>query len=723
MKKHDLNKKILSSAVLLFAIPSMVLGGCGNKYDDGRNDDIALIDPVSVSVSCVPVQKHSFYDEKALFAICSPSVTECSFQADSYFKSYDKMPGETVKKGDVLISGDTEQLDEKIKSQTEKIADMDENYNDNHDGLQNQYSKAKSEYENYLKIMDNLNSQKPDESDPGYEQWLEKNKYSYYDGQTRYAYIEMCNNELQLKETEELYKLDRDHENKVLQRLYNQKRSKQLTSEADGVVIALNYFENGPYISKNALGMAVGDLSAKEIRTSYISQGVYNKAKDVYALADGKRYEVEFHPMNNQEYELLNKKNGVVYSTFSIEDPNNEISIGDYLVIVLVNDVTKDVLSVPKSAVGKDASGEFVYVFENDSYTERYIRTGHSDGAFIEVLSGLEEGETVKCDYKMKGGATEHVLKKGTVSNSFSENGYLFYPSQKNVENPVQYGVTYFDELCVGRYETVEKGQTIAKVHVVSDSIEIERTARQLQRLDERIASAEADYKKSKDSGADEYTLKDLQKNIDRLKEQRNELNKTLSDMKSDANLKEIKAPVSGIVTDITWYNAGDIINAGATVVKISDESSCFIVVQDKDGKLSYGNTANVSYKDTTGAQKTTTGTVVTANPMVLSEELKMGYALIKLDPEVVAEMALTNQNSYGMWNVQRFGITATIRDMDDVVLVPRAAVTEISGTSYVTVKDENGSLRMVSFVAGGSDSSYYWVLEGLEEGQTVCWE
>ena len=724
MKNHSLRKRIVCGALALMTAQSMFfLSGCSTAMDDGRDDGIELIDPVNVSVSCVAVERRNFYDMSAIYAICSPQVTESSFTSDINFYGYESMPGETVKEGDVLISGYVKDLDDKIKAQNEKLADMESEYNDSIDKLNDTLAKDKSDYDYYSEIMERLNEAKPLETDPAYEEWMKQNEYNAYDGKMRYAYVAMSNDELQIKEKQELYALDSEHEKKILQRLLDQKKSKQLIAPTDGTVIALNYFDPGNYIAKNTTGMAVGNTNVKEIRSSYISQSVFNKAKEVYAIKDGKRYEVEYHPINNQEYELLNQKNGKVYSTFSIDDPDDEIKMGDYLVIVLVNDIREQVLSVPKSAVGKDATGEFVYVFDGESYKERYIRTGASDGAFTEILSGVEENETVKCDFKMKSGASEAVLKKGSVNVTFTGSGVFFYPSQTYVTNDVKYGVTYFDEMCVSRYEVVEKGQVIAKVHVVADSIEADRTSRQIQRLNENIAQLQDDLKKKQDAGADKFTVKDIQKNIKKLQDQAADLNKVLSEMRSDAALKEIVSPIDGIVTDISRYNAGDIINPGDSVARVSSQEECFIVVEDRDGKLSFGNTVEVGYKDENKQQKTATGTVVTANPMILSESLTTGYALIKMDPEVTAEIAGSNKGSDGWWNMARFSIKAEVREMKDVILIPRSAVTEISGSNYVTIKEDNGSMKMVSFVTGGSDSSYYWAVEGVEEGQTVCWE
>ena len=364
MKRQDLFKKTISSLLMVTLTGGLILfSGCAKDTDDGRGDNITLIDPVGVKVSTVSVQRRNIYDVGILAAYCCPKITESSFESDIWFSSYDCMPGETVKEGDVLVSGDTTDLDKQIKSQAEKIANMQSDHDYELEKLNDSYEKDKEDYKYYTEIMENLNDKKPADDDPALEEWLEKNKYSSWDGKQRYAYVQVLNDELAIKEKNELFDLDLKHEKAVLNRLQAQKKSKQLIANADGVIVGLNYFESS-WVSKNTPGMAIGDMENKEIRCSYISQGTYNKAQEVYAIANGKRYELEFHPINNQEYDMLSKANGNVYSTFTVEDPNNEIAFGDYLVIALVNDVRENVLAVPKSAVGTGADGSFVHVFE-----------------------------------------------------------------------------------------------------------------------------------------------------------------------------------------------------------------------------------------------------------------------------------------------------------------------------------------------------------------------
>ena len=63
------------------------------------------------------------------------------------------------------------------------------------------------------------------------------------------------------------------------------------------------------------------------------------------------------------------------------------------------------------------------------------------------------------------------------------------------------------------------------------------------------------------------------------------------------------------------------------------------------------------------------------------------------------------------------------MRVMDNVVVVPKKAVRSVGGKTYVDVVQADGSIVSTSFIAGGFDTSNYWVIEGIEEGMEVCLE
>ncbi len=732
-------------ALLLSLSSAVTLTACGaaGTPDDGKADSVQLEEPVSVAVSSVKASRRTIYDAKALSAICTPKVYERTFSTDITFASYEKMPGETVGKGDVIIRGDTRELEKQVKEIEEAAEDAAYDYEDSLEPMQEELQKAKYDLDTKEKPVKELEPQQPSGDDPEYYKWIEE----YYEKNELYQNAQLVYDqaELDIRQKTALYDIDAAYQKQRIADLNREAGEKQLTSGVSGTVVGLGfinagersrYYESGDWIGKNTIGAAIGSLSEKELRCEYVNPGVINKAEDVYAIVNGKRYEVTYQAISTEEYKRLSDKNGDVYSAFTIEDPNGEVPIGSYAVITIVNAAREDVLCVPTASVSTDANGTHVYVMEDGAYRDRIVKTGIKDPEFTEILSGISEGDEVKTDYKVTNGKKDAVLKKGSISYAFSAAGYLFYPSTKQLKNPVEHGTTYLDELLVHRYEHVTKGQVVAKVHVVPDPVETDRTKRKIQRLQEKIADLQSDgveiqkdlkkaqdKKNKKEIEAAEDRVKNNDRAIARLQRQITDLQEDLTALEQDATVTQITASHDGIITEITDLEDGDLLPSGGSVAKLASENSCFIMIDDADGKLSYGNTVTVTYDDKDGQKQTAEGTVVTANPMTTSKAFHSGFAIAKLPADVIAQIAGNTPENNGWWSRARLDVKATIRSMDNVLLVPKAAVMMTGGSTYVTVRDTDGTLHEENFIAGGSDASNYWVVEGLSEGTTICWE
>ena len=701
---------LLFGAVLAFS-------GCGKNTGAGAEEAIELLDPVSVSTGSTTVERRNIYDYKVYSAICCPPVEECESTSDFRFKSYDKVPGEYVEVGDVLLSGDTADIDDQIDNAKEGIEQLKESHGENIDKLEQTLSDARKNCDEIQKTLDELTENEPDKDTAEHDDW----QIRYDQAQANISYAELSKERIeeQIKESKELYELDLGRANERLEELYASRKKSGLVSDVEGTELAIrlndrgNYktgYYRGEWIGKNTVITAIGDTDKKELRCDYISPGTITAAEDVFAIVNGERVEVEYHALSTDEYNRQMEQNGSVYGRFEMLSGSESIEQGDFAVVVILASSRRDVLTIPQDAVFYSGSDACVYVYDGSSYTQKQVRLGLSDGYFTEVLSGLNEGDQIKSEYKLSGGANTAVLERGRISSKFDATGYIFYASATPVKNPVEHGTVYFDEICVSVNEQVEEGQVLAKVHVESDSVETGRTEREIRRLRERIT-----YLKSKGEEENKYWIDSANKELTKKQEYLNEL-------VADANVTEIKAPGAGMITSVSGRESGELLNYGEELVSIANGQSCFIMVEDGDGKLSYGNSVTVSYKDDLGNTKTAEGMVETANPMSLSKNLKTGYALVQLPAETVAEIEGSTRNSEGWWSVTRVSVSAELRNMENVLLVPKAAVKQQKNGTYVTVTDKEGHIKEQSFVAGGSDATYYWVVSGLEEGMSICW-
>ena len=254
-------------------------------------------------------------------------------------------------------------------------------------------------------------------------------------------------------------------------------------------------------------------------------------------------------------------------------------------------------------------------------------------------------------------------------------------------------------------------------IRVVPDQIGLERKQKELQRAKERLEDTKAAHK--------DDTSKEYLKYLDSENERIADLEEVIQDMKKDFATTQIKAPISGIVVSTFWgMEEGKMLSANQNCVYIAEQNSNFIALEDKSGQLTYGMEATIQYSDEEGNEKEAKGKVVTVSQTTFERDLNdENTALIQVSAEDIGEMAGSASLREVYWNPSRFKVTVAARKMENVVLIPKSAVTVSGTTTYVKLKKENGEVIYQSFVAGGSDTGNYWVAEGLTEGMEVCIE
>lgn len=708
-------------------ITALVIGstyGCAGIQEEpdqevvAKEQEIELLDPVGVASAYDVAGYRNIYNASVSSCIVVPAVTEFEYTTDEPFFQYGRLPGEEVNVGDVLIYGDTVSLDESYDRLAEEIADKTEDYEDSMSDLQEDlYDAKKAEYEASVPYGESFRNM-PETGSPGYDLWAARSMPA----EAAYKVAVMAREKIEqsMKEKEELFAVEQEYDSGRLERMGETIGEAQITSNTEGTVVAINAYMSGDSIQKNTDVIAVGNMDQKVLRVEYVSKSKVEKAEDVYALIDGKRYEVTYEVMEKEEYARLKKLNDVVYSTFYLEDPENEIPMGKFATLVIIEESGINTLAVMADALHRDGQDYYCYVFDGTNSVTQSVTIGLTDGKYTEILSGLKEGDQVLVSEPVNGKDKFHTLESGAVGSEYSGSGYLYYPATEWIMNPAKIGTFYLKEICVEQYQQVQEGDPLVKIEVISDEISISRVERKIERQQERLSTLLE--KKSK------IYSDEVDRSLDRAIESRQ---KAIEDLKEElAELTEysgevtLTAPYACIITGVSSLEEGDLISYNQKLVQIADQSQCYIVVNDQDGQLSYGNEAVITYVGEGSIKKEIKGTVVSVNKTALSKQLQTGFALIRISEEDIGNIAKYGSAvGSGGWNRSRFGVTVPIREVNHVVLVPKKAVTVYKKNTFVKVKKPDGSFTYVSFISGGSDQENYWVVEGLDEGMEVCLE
>lgn len=689
-------KKRITCVGLCMVLMVSMLSGCGKEQIAEEN--IELVEPVGVTANYVSVERRDLINSKIYGGRVVPEVYETTFVGDQKFEKFGALLGTTVKKGDAIMYASTKSIDEQINALRDKITENAEAYEEKLKDLNTDLEKTLWNEKFWSEAQDRLNHMSEAELTGRTDIGLIKTSLA---SATSYR----MRLEADIEKETKLYDIDKAYNELCLKRLRQDRQKVVASAPIDGIVVSAGFYQNGDYVQKDRKVGAVGDFNHLQVKVDYIYKSEIKRAVEYYAISNGIRYNVTYIEPDVDLAPSAGASDASAYTTFILDDPEGNVKAGDFVTIVLINKISKDALCVPTEAVNADSDGSFVYVYDGEKTSYRQIKTGMKNGLYTEVLSGLEDGDVIVSEFKVKGSSNTMTLEKGKVTAHFGETGYIFYPKVESIRNEVEYGTAYIKELCVKRYQQVNKGDVLANVYVAPDSVAIERTERRLLRAKEDLDDI---LKNDKDN---EKRIKNQQEIISDIEE-------TLNDMKKDAKLTTIKAPFTGIITDIGWFEEGDILQRDAFICSLADEKDCFIYVEDKSGQLTYGNEALLSYEG-----KTVYGTVVNVAPCALSDDLNIGYSFIQVSAEDFADMASPSGDFDGYWFRRRFDVGVDVRTMDNVVLVPKKAVISDNGINYVTVLDDDGNYVLKSFIAGGSDNLNYWVADGLLEGTKICLE
>ncbi len=439
-----------------------------------------------------------------------------------------------------------------------------------------------------------------------YLQW--EQEYNQFNG--RYRILSHQNNtkRLALEQRTQLYELDREYLLGRIRRIQAQISQYEIRSGMDGEVVALrlrggratgssfgsgsrqdlsigpeSFCESGTALGRDDVVAVVGDGSRKVLIADFVSSALVGNAKEMYALINGRRYSVEYQPMSAEEVKDYGSGKDV-YTTYLLEE-GADVSLGDVAYVVLVSDSREDALSVPLSSVHRENGSVFVYRKGADGSEMTPVTTGMDDGVYVEILSGLSEGDEVSVEEPWKVRSDRKVLEATKVESDVETIGNLMFSTTYHVKNPVEYGTVYLQEWLVNSYQQVQKGDVVATVQVVGDDIYLKRLEVQVQRMKERLEDLA-----QKGREEDEDAILEQQEAIA-------DLEKEIQDRKRDYATTQILSPYDGIILtpNRSRLSSGDILENGQSLLEIASLDSCYLALPDLG--YSYGTQVELSYE------------------------------------------------------------------------------------------------------------------------------
>ena len=379
LREYGLRSTILIVFALLVLVGS---AGCGAGRQAGGVPE--LLEPVSVRDNTAIAGRGNVERVERYTGIVRMRSEELSFGlAYLRFGEYYVIIGERVTKGQLLAKLDTEIIERQFEAQQEYVARLAEDF----------------EYENRLAEIDIAIAQA--------ELAAMNSALSLSNAQTDYSggatnpigakSYEIARLRLQSEQAREIQALTLRYAQEQLEELRQQLSDAELRAPYDGVVTWMAVRNRGDYVASYDGLVFISD--EKDIFVELTEERIMTETQSndlIVGQAGSDIYELEWVPLDSQE-SLYYRMNFILPpARFGAKSPDAELTPGMYVSVLIYDSIAYDVLRVPLSSVYTDlAAGTYVYVIENGIKVMRPFEQGLRGDLYVEVISGLEEGDEV----------------------------------------------------------------------------------------------------------------------------------------------------------------------------------------------------------------------------------------------------------------------------------------------------------------------------------------
>ena len=433
----------------------LLLSGCSGSIQEAPQ----LLEPASVGVSTIKVERRSFYSADSIDVSVVPETTELYFTMDGQISSIRVNEGQLVKKGDVLATIDQSDLLDRIKDVQEELSYIETSYAHQLKQLdlavqiaQLQYEKLQQEYEHSQQRPERSIAQAP-EAQEREDTDLQENTDGGEESRTDESASEESSSAENSSESSET--IDSDSASEETSQESSSEESSELGEESSTAppVPGITQYD----VEQSRIKMRQAELAYTQKQEEYqrkVSQKQeqrqmlldkvgedtlkapcegrivsvlwnegdrVNEYKTVMILANEnvmqlrgekysnsslKRYTKMDVVINNQTYEVAYipydeeyyyqaALNKVVLPSRFSFKTETEACFGESGTVHVYKEYSEDTLVLPKACVQSDEMGYFVYKAEQGQRVKTYITIGITTATHTEVVDGLQEGDEI----------------------------------------------------------------------------------------------------------------------------------------------------------------------------------------------------------------------------------------------------------------------------------------------------------------------------------------
>ncbi len=370
--------KRLACLLLCLALVGCGLTGCG-KEEAATSKVPELLKPVGMDMDTVAAARDTIYNIEVVNAEVVPYSKELSFGSSGTIGEVHVREGEKVKKGDLLAELRESDFKDRLEEKKQQISDLRQSHSDSNTLSQYDVTILREE-------LKQLQKELKDGKDKARKKQLQMS-VKEKESDIRIA-------ERKLSHDRQIQQLEVNRQEKELQELQDLGVYFEIRANMDGEVGCI-VASSGAMITVGVTVMGIADPSRPMIGCGYIKDSDLNKCNRVYALHNGKEYEVELQDYDREEANRRVELGENVKIRFKFKGDVGDVKVGDFIAICLVTDYVEGALVVPANAVMEDGETKYVYKVEGQSKIKQEVSIGTVTPANIEIIDGLQEGDVV----------------------------------------------------------------------------------------------------------------------------------------------------------------------------------------------------------------------------------------------------------------------------------------------------------------------------------------
>ena len=367
MKRTNTKKYLRGISLLLLA--AALLCGCAKQ----EQVDPELLDPVMLEPETAVAGYEDIFNLTAVEGCILPTSVKVTFPMDGKIAEVKVVPGQTVKKGDLLAVMDMESVLEQIDALTAQLEE---------DALKAERtnSSLKMTAEIYRAELASLNA-----AGDSYAAAVKE--------------VDLWEALMEVRHAEANQEVARQRIEQQIEELRKLvEECGELYAPADGTVSwMMDGMLKNKQVAEDDVLLCISDASQLYIAADRVSTSVLDSSDRIYAKIGQEEYELIPRERSTEE-DMADTDAGIALQTkfdFKVQPDPEVLTTGGNTLVVCRWQYLPNVLCVPRGAIFRDGQERYVYVIEEGVMVRTSVEIGAGTLLRTQIISGVEEGQVV----------------------------------------------------------------------------------------------------------------------------------------------------------------------------------------------------------------------------------------------------------------------------------------------------------------------------------------